>query len=232
MAQIVVLKRAHFFSLDNDIIDVHAQTIGALGVAIYTVLARYANRTTGECWPAIGRIARTLQLARSTVKVYLRKLEEVGLITITERQDAAGDPSSNRYTLLDPSPAAVDKQLAARASTRLEEGASTVPAPEEGRLPADLPPAACRPTGGASADPKPSCSPEQKEENHTERSRTEESPKTPPGNPCPHPLGETSCFGEIAVCHHCWTMLDLTTLPTSEKTHKAHKENTAISYAA
>src|SRR5690348_7766086 len=54
MAQtVIVLKRAHFFSLDNDLIDVHAQTIGALGIAVYAVLARYANRRTGECWPAI-----------------------------------------------------------------------------------------------------------------------------------------------------------------------------------
>jgi hypothetical protein len=52
MAQtVVVLKRAHFFSIDNDIIDVHAKTIGAIGIAVYAVLARYANRRTGECWP-------------------------------------------------------------------------------------------------------------------------------------------------------------------------------------
>jgi DNA-binding transcriptional ArsR family regulator len=225
MTQIVVLKRAHFFSLDNDIIDVHAKTIGALGVAIYAVLARYANRTTGECWPAIGRIARTLDLARSTVKVYLRKLEEVGLIATTERQDAAGDPTSNLYTLLDPAPRAVDQRLTARTAT-------AAPVPEGGRPPGDLPPVACRPTGGPSADPKPPSSPQHKEENHPECSRIEEnpqrppatdlrhpydessqprtevSPKTPPENPCPHPLEERSSFGDIAICHHCWAMLD------------------------
>ena len=111
MAQIVVLKRAHFFSIDNDLIDVHAKTIGAIGVAIYAVLARYANRKTGDCWPAIASIAQTLQLARSTVKLYLRRLEQAGLIAIRERQDTAGDATSNLYTLLDPSPAVVDKRL-------------------------------------------------------------------------------------------------------------------------
>ena len=233
MAQtVIVLKRAHFFSLDNDIIDVHAKTIGALGVAIYAVLARYANRTTGECWPAISRIERLLGLARSTVKVYLRKLEAVGLITITERHEAAGDLTSNLYTLLDPAPAAVDTRLAARAATPAGDGAPMVPAPEGGRPPADPPPAACQPTRGPSADHKPS-PPEQKEENHAECSRTEDNPQTPPGkdlrhtcdersqprtaarpqtlpeNPCPHPLEERSSFGDIAVCHHCWTLLDL-----------------------
>ncbi len=225
MARIITLKRAHFFSIDNDILDVHAKTIGGVGVLVYVALARYANRTTGECWPAIDRIARTLQLARSTVKLYLRRLEAAGLITITERRDAAGDPTSNCYTLLDPSPAAVAKRQAAKA-------ASAAPGPEGGRPPADPPPAACQPTGGSPADPQPS-SPEQKEENHAECSRTEETPKTPPGtdlrhtydkssqprtaarpktppeNPCPHPLEERSYFGDITVCQHCWTMLDM-----------------------
>jgi hypothetical protein len=225
MARIVVLKRTHFFSIDNDIIDVHAHTIGAIGVAIYAVLARYANRKTGECWPAIGRIERTLQLARSTVKVYLRKLEAAGLIAITERHDVAGDPTSNLYTLLDPSPAAVDKRQAARK-------VAAAPGSEGGRPPADPPLAACQPTGGPSASPKPSA-PEQKEENHAECSRTEENPETPPGtdlhhtcdessqphpeaspktpptHPCPHPLEERSFFGDITVCQHCWSMLDL-----------------------
>jgi DNA-binding MarR family transcriptional regulator len=233
MAQIVVLKRAHFFSIDNDIIKIHGKVIGALGVAIYTALACYANRKTGECWPAIGRLARDLDLARSTVKVYLRKLEAVGLITITERRDTAGDPTSNRYTLLDPSPAAVDKRLVARVAARAEEDVPSPLAPEGGRPPADPPPAACRPTGGPSADPKPPSSLEHKEENQAECSRLEENPqtplgtdlhhtydegsqprtetrpKTPPENPCPHPLEERSYFGDIAVCHHCWGMLDL-----------------------
>ena len=200
MAQIVVLKRAHFFSIDNDLIDVHAKTIGAIGVAIYAVLARYANRKTGECWPTVGRIARTLDLARSTVKVYLHKLQDVGLVTIAERRDAAGDPTSNLYTLLDPSPSALDKRLTART-------APAAPAPEGGRPSADPPPVACRPTSGSPTAPKPS-SPEHKKENHAESTRAEEPPKTPAVNPCTHPVEQLSHFGEITVCQHCWTMLD------------------------
>jgi DNA-binding MarR family transcriptional regulator len=208
MARILTLKRAHHFSIADDILDVHAETIGALGILVYVALARYANRTTGECWPSIDRLARTVQLARSTVKVYLRRLEAAGLITITERQDAAGDATSNLYTLLDPCPAAVATRLAARVAALVEEDVPSVPAPEGGRPPADPPPAARQPTGGSSAAPKPS-SLEPKEENQAECSRLEETSKTPPGNPCPHPLEERSYFGDIAVCQHCWSMLDL-----------------------
>ncbi len=203
MARIITLKRAHFFSIDNDILDVHAKTIGGVGVLVYVALARYANRTTGECWPAIDRIARTLQLARSTVKLYLRRLEAAGLITITERRDAAGDPTSNCYTLLDPSPAAVAKRQAAKA-------ASAAPGPEGGRPPADPPPAACQPTGRTEETPK---TPPGTDLRHTydksSQPRTAARPKTPPENPCPHPLEERSYFGDITVCQHCWTMLDM-----------------------
>lgn len=212
MAQIVILKRAHFFSMDNDIIDIHAKTIGALGVAIYTTLARYANRKTGECWPAIGRLAQTLQLARSTVKLYLRKLEEAGLIAIRERQDAAGDPTSNCYTLLDPSPSAIDKRLAAKKAMAASEG---------GRPPADPPPIATQPTGRPSADPQPSSPFEPKEENQQDCAHAaEETPETRPANLCLHPLEERSYFGDIAICQHCWTILDrqaATTLGDSEQ---------------
>jgi hypothetical protein len=222
MAQIVVLKRAHYFSLDNDIIDVHAKTIGAIGVAIYTVLARYANRTTGECWPAIGRLARTLDLARSTVKIYLRKLEAAGLIAISERHDAAGDPTSHQYTLLDPSPAAVDKRLAARQAAAASEG---------GRLPTDLPPAASHPTGRPATAPQPS-SLGQKEENQAQHVCTEENPPPPPVHPCPHPLEEHSHFGEIVICQHCWTMLDLHLSSAAMGAAQLQEDETTSSHAA
>jgi hypothetical protein len=216
MAQIVVLKRAHFFSIDNDIIDVHAKTIGATGVAIYAVLARYANRTTGACWPAISRVARTLQLARSTVKVYLRKLEEVGLIAIEERQDAAGDPTSNLYTLLDPSPVAVDKRLDARAAGAIAGLTCAAPEPEGGRSPADPPQAACRPGGRVPADPEPSSLPQPTEENHAgggSAGAKEPPPHDRTANPCTHPQEDISQFGDIVICQHCWSMLDLPAHP-------------------
>lgn len=200
MAQVVILKRAHFFSIDNDIIDIHAKSIGAIGVGLYAALCRFANRRTGACWPSIGRLASLLDLARSTVKVYLRKLEHAGLIEIRERRDTAGDSTSNLYTLLDPSPAAVDKRLAAKAAA--------APAPAGGRSPADPPPAACRPTGRPPADPKPDPDPLTKAQNQEDDARAaDETPQTTANTPCPHPLEERSVFGDITVCQHCWKTL-------------------------
>jgi hypothetical protein len=225
MAQIVILKRAHFFSIDNDLIDVHAKTIGAIGVAIYAVLARFANRQTGECWPAIGRIARTLDLARSTVKVYLHKLKDAGIIDIIEREDEAGDPTSNLYTLLDPSPTAVDKRLTARS-------APAAPTPEGGRPSADLPPVAYRPTGRPSADPEPSSSPEQEKENQPDDAHANGTPKMPVRNPCMHPVEHLSHFGDVTLCQHCWSMLELPTCSGAMGEPGVHREDTAVASAA
>ena len=191
----------HYFSLANDLIDHHAKTIGILGVGLYAALARYANRKTGECWPSIGRLAHLLDCARSTIKISLRKLEACGLITITKRWDEAGDSTSHLYTLLDPSPTAIDRRHAAHE-------AAVVAAPEGGRLPADPPPAACRPTGRLPADPEPS-SPEHTEEHHAGRCSTEQEEETQEqAKACEHAPEDRLHFGDISVCQHCWAPFD------------------------
>lgn len=60
MAQAVAhprTARTHAFLTANDIIDTYGPQIGALGVAMYAVVQRDADRTTGECWPSIATIA-------------------------------------------------------------------------------------------------------------------------------------------------------------------------------
>jgi len=99
--------RPNSFRIDNIIIDEYGEKIGAIGVAIYNVLLRYADRVTGICYPCIGTIAKKLKLSRTTVKKYLRILLNHCLIAISARLCDAGDPTSNLYILLDPSPEAV-----------------------------------------------------------------------------------------------------------------------------
>jgi hypothetical protein len=54
--------RPHTYRVDNIIIDDYGEKIGAIGVAIYNVLARFADRQTGICYPSIGTIAKKLQI--------------------------------------------------------------------------------------------------------------------------------------------------------------------------
>ena len=101
MAQVLPL-RPHTFRLDNGLIDTYAAEMGAMGVAIYAVLQRYADRTTGQCWPSVATIARLLRLSKNCVKKYLHRLARLGLITIAPRATAKGDPTSNLYTVHEP----------------------------------------------------------------------------------------------------------------------------------
>jgi len=202
MAQtVVVLKRAHFFSIDNDIIDVHAKTIGAIGVAIYAVLARYANRKTGECWPAIARIERTLDLGRSTVKRYLHRLQAAGLITIHERRDEEGDRTSNRYTLLDPDPEAVAHRHAQPATVTV----LSVPDEEGGGFAANPPSVPSDDAGRSAVIPEPT-DPQNQSKEPTIRVAAPE--KTRRQMTCDHPALELRCIDGMTICFHCWGIVE------------------------
>jgi hypothetical protein len=76
------------------------KTPGAYGLAVYTVLAAYANNTTQGCYPSLRLIAHDVQLCESTVIKTLRRLEDVGLISCSKRESDKGDYDSNEYTLL------------------------------------------------------------------------------------------------------------------------------------
>src|SRR4029434_4913479 len=102
MASITKIQpRPHTYRVDNIIIDEYGEKIGAIGVAIYNVLARHADRETGICYPSILLSAKKRALGRTTVKKYLRILRNHCLIAISSRLSDEGDPPSNLYTLLD-----------------------------------------------------------------------------------------------------------------------------------
>ena len=84
MAQVIPL-RPHTFRLDNCVIDDYAAEMGAIGVALYAVLQRYADRTTGQCWPSVSTMAATLSLSKKCVTKYLHHLTRLGLIDIAPR---------------------------------------------------------------------------------------------------------------------------------------------------
>lgn len=128
MAPVIPL-RPHTFRLDNCLIDDYAAEMGALGVAVYAVLQRYADRTTGQCWPRVSTLAATLNLSPRCVQKYLRHLARLGLIDIAPRYTADGDPTSNLYTVHDPT------QTEALRRRRQRGGASRAGGGAYGALP-------------------------------------------------------------------------------------------------
>jgi DNA-binding MarR family transcriptional regulator len=114
MTQIIDVNAGRRFRIENAVIDGHGRVIGALGVAVYAVLARHAQHTTGEGEVSIAQIARALYVTLSEATDGLARLAAAGLITVAETGFDAGGSRKRRYRLLDPSPEAVEARFAAR----------------------------------------------------------------------------------------------------------------------
>jgi len=215
MATITSIKpRSNAYLIDNILVDEYAEKIGAIGIAIYNVLSRYADRKTGVCFPCIGTIARKLHLGRTTVKKYLKILYKVDLITILHRVSPDGDPTSNSYMLLDPSPA--QRALRRRQLEALlipQEGPFTLPG---GGSPDDRPPCPTATDPQSPADPKQS-SPLNKKNHGTSCGAC---PPTDKQKTCPHPAAEVVhlAIDNVTICHHCWGLLDENLQLIEEKT--------------
>jgi hypothetical protein len=208
--------RPNTYRIDNIIVDDYGEKIGAIGVAIYNVLARYADRQTGNCYPSIRLIARKLALGRTTVKKYLRVLLNYSLIAISSRLSDEGDPTSNLYMLLDPSPEQVAlRRRKLEALLMPQEGTFKLdPASDShdgGRPPDDPPPCP------SATDPQSPADPEQSstlnKNNGTSLDASLPTPiksgPTEKQKTCPHPPSEIVFLQDnITICHHCYGLLD------------------------
>jgi GntR family transcriptional regulator len=210
MARITKIQpRPNSFRVDNIIVDEYGEKIGAIGVAIYNVLSRYADRETGVCYPGIRLIARKLALGRTTVKKYLRILLNHSLIAISPRLSDEGDPTSNLYMLLDPSPEKVARRRRQlEALLRPQEGTFILDPPSdslnEGRSPDDPPPCP------SATDPQSPADPEQlfslNKNNGT--SLVALLPTERQKN-CQHPASDIAYLSDnIIYCRHCYSLLD------------------------
>jgi hypothetical protein len=205
MAKVIKIQaRPNTYRIDNIIVDEYGEKIGAIGVAIYNVLARHADRETGICWPCIGTIAKKLRLGRTTVKKYLHILQRYDLIAIIPRYTDKGDPTSNSYIVLDPTP----EQTARRAlqRERLVNGyyAAGNQHPEGGQSPADLPPCL------SATDPQSPAGHEQSSSLNKDNRTSAFTLKTPEKQlACPHPAAHVVHLSDnITICHRCYGLVE------------------------
>jgi hypothetical protein len=73
-------RRVNFFITENKFIDCYAKKVGGSGVAVYSILQRCANSETRETWIGADKMAEVLDMDRSTVYRYLKRLEDLRLI--------------------------------------------------------------------------------------------------------------------------------------------------------
>ena len=136
-----IAPRPHSFRIDNVVIDQYAAEMGAIGVAIYAVLQRYVDRTTGQCWPSVSTMAATLNLSTRCVQTYLCHLARLGLIDIATRRSADGDHTSNLYTVHDPTQPEALRRHRWGGALGAGGGASNAPPSQENRYVVHHPPA-------------------------------------------------------------------------------------------
>ena len=84
--------RGNFFSLPNE---VFLLGLSAGELAVYGFLKRCENRKTHQCWPSIRTIGEAVGMSENTVRKYIRRLEERGLI-VTESTEVITKSSGRR----------------------------------------------------------------------------------------------------------------------------------------
>ena len=78
--------------------EIYAKELPHRAKAVYMYLKDRSNKE-GQCYPAIGTIARELQLSRRTVERAIDDLVRAGLVTKEQRWRENGGRSSLLFTL-------------------------------------------------------------------------------------------------------------------------------------
>lgn len=112
-----------FFALPNEIF---LLGLNSGELAVYCYLQRCKNKRTHQCWPSTKTIGQAVSMSENTVRKYIRRLEERGLIT-TEPTEVITKSSGRRngnllFTLL-PIQNAID-QFHERQMSALEQAAA------------------------------------------------------------------------------------------------------------
>lgn len=90
------LRDGGFLWLDKEALKLVSKKTGNTGVIVYSWLCYYANSKAQDCFPSVTTLAKHCHTSRRTIMRELKKLEDLGLISI---QRIKG--KSNIYRLLD-----------------------------------------------------------------------------------------------------------------------------------
>lgn len=92
--------RPPFSMFYNDVYDTFSEYLSNVEWRVYTSLCRYANSTTGQCFPSYSTIQKKTHVARHAIKSSVDKLVSLGLIKKTQRKSKSGGLTSNLYTIV------------------------------------------------------------------------------------------------------------------------------------
>lgn len=91
----IITRKWHFTMIENSVLDSAALTPWAK--LVYVMLSRYADRSN-ECFPGIKAIAVKCGCSENTVRVSIKTLQKIGILTVTKRKEGKVN-MSNLYQL-------------------------------------------------------------------------------------------------------------------------------------
>lgn len=90
------LQKPGWYWINREVLTVYGKRLKAPGIAVYNVLASYANQKTQTCFPCQRSIAELIGISRGTVNRKIRQLREFGLLNVQKMK------SHCLYSLLGP----------------------------------------------------------------------------------------------------------------------------------
>ena len=100
MIRVLDGRNFNFTLIEHELID-DIEKFDKNDLLCYMVLCRYANNSTGECYPSYKTIAEKMRVGVSTAIKAIKSLESKGVIEISSRKNETGGDTSNLYTIKD-----------------------------------------------------------------------------------------------------------------------------------
>lgn len=75
-----------WYWIGKNVLRIHGRSLGVTGIAVYNVLASYADARTQVCFPTQASIAKLIHVSRMTVARKINFLEKIGLLVVDKKQ--------------------------------------------------------------------------------------------------------------------------------------------------
>jgi biotin operon repressor len=102
------------------IVSLRASGAGIMARDVLVVIASYAEKKTGQAWPAVETIAETLGVSRRAIQRAIAELGDVGILRITRRNRRKRE--TNVYRLVWKSPHQVNESVTYNEAVSGERG--------------------------------------------------------------------------------------------------------------
>ena len=80
------IGKGDWYWIGKNVLRIHGRSLGVTGIAVYNVLASFADARTQACFPTQTSIAKMIQVSRMTVARKISFMEKIGLLVVDKKQ--------------------------------------------------------------------------------------------------------------------------------------------------